>query len=127
MALDRENQLIDVTGSYVHELFEEQSWYRENANTVTVVGGFLSTVAASLASQPISDNPYVAIAILVLGFAATILGVKRTHNGFSASQVKKIDDARAQVIDNATKDIPAVEQRYEVGEQLALPFPPMGK
>lgn len=126
MALDRENQLIDVTGSYLHDLVSQQSWYQENANTATTIGGFLLTLATTLGAQPISDDPKVAIGILILGFLGTILGVKFTRNGVSKSQMAKIESARAQVIDS-TPLIPQPFYHFESGEdigtQLALPFP----
>lgn len=126
MALDRENQLIDVTGSYLHDLVSQQSWYKENANTATTIGGFLLTLATTLGAQPISDDPKVAIGILILGFLGTILGVKFTRNGVSKSQMAKIEEARAQVIDNAPRVEPIIfpfSVSEDVGTQLALPFP----
>lgn len=126
MALDRENQLIDVTGSYLHDLVSQQSWYKENANTATTIGGFLLTLATTLGAQPISDDPKVAIGILILGFLATILGVKFTRNGVSKSQMAKIESARAQVIDNSPLVEPVgrhAKEPEDYGTQLVLPFP----
>lgn len=126
MALDRENELLDITGSYLHEVAAKQRWYQENSNTATTIGGFLATLAVTLGAQPISDDPKVAIGILIMGFAATILGVKYTRNGVSASQMSKIEEARAQVIDNAPKVQPIIfpfEVPGDAGTQLALPFP----
>lgn len=98
MALDRENVLLDVTGSYINRKFNEQTWFQENANFVTTFGGFLATVVAWAATQPFAASPGWQMVILIAGFLLTALGVKSTKNGFSKSQVEKINRAQAEYI-----------------------------
>lgn len=98
MALDRENVLLDVTGSYINRKFNEQTWFQENANFVTTFGGFLATVVAWAATQPFATSPGWQMVILIAGFLLTALGVKSTKNGFSKSQVEKINRAQAEYI-----------------------------
>lgn len=98
MALDRENMLLDVTGSYINRKFDEQTWYQENANTITTIVGFLATVLAWAAAQPFALDPRWEIGITLAGFVLTVFGVKNTKNGFSKSQVEKINRAQAEYI-----------------------------
>lgn len=98
MALNQENQLLDITGEFIYRRLREQPWYKANANTVTTVGGFVATVVAWAASQPFAASPGVQVGILIVGFLLTVFGVKQTKNGFSASQVAAINDERARVI-----------------------------
>lgn len=98
MAIDRESALMDITGTFVHNKFKEQSWYQANANTITTLGGLLATVLAWVVTQPFAVDPRVQMGVLILGFILTVFGVKKTPNGFSKSQVAKIDEHRAEVI-----------------------------
>lgn len=98
MALNQENQLLDITGEFIYRQLQEQPWYRENANTVTTVGGFVATVVAWAATQPFAASPGVQVGILIVGFLLTVFGVNQTKNGFSVSQVAAINKERARVI-----------------------------
>lgn len=98
MAVSQNDRLLDITGEFINRRLQEQSWYRENANTVTTVGGFVATVLAWVASQPFAASPGVQVGILIAGFLLTVFGVKQTKNGFSASQVAAINNERARVI-----------------------------
>lgn len=112
MAFDAGNSKLDMTGAIIHQYVADQSWFKENANTVTTAAGFAATVVAWLASQPFAASPGWQMFILVVGFLATVLGVKSTKNGFSRSQLAKIGSARAQVIG----DTPLVVEPKEVSE-----------
>lgn len=90
----------DVVASYINSKFAEQPWYRENANFITSLGGLLATILVWLGSQPIAADPTVQMIILVVGFVLTTLGVKVTKNGFSKSQVAKVNAQVADHIDN---------------------------
>lgn len=98
MALDTENRLVDLTGEYIHRRVAEQSWFQKNANTVATAGGFVATVLAWIVSQPFAADPRVQTAVLVVGFLLTVLGVKKTPNGWSQSQLEKVKTHRAKVI-----------------------------
>ena len=91
--------VIDWTGVWLHQQVQKQSWFRENANTVTAIVGLLTTLAAWAASSPLGADPRVQTAVLIVGFIGTVFGVKGTRNGWSASQIRKINEARADVVD----------------------------
>lgn len=118
----------DIAASYINSRFAEQKWYQENANFITSAAGLVATILAWLVTQPIAEDPKVQMGILVAGFICTTLGVKVTKNGFSKSQIAKVNNAVAQNID-ATPLIPVVEDPYEeeqfveddgTAEELAL-------
>lgn len=98
MALDAENKLVDLTGEYIHQRVAEQSWFQKNANTVATSGGFVATVLAWAVSQPFAADPRVQTGVLVVGFLLTVLGVKKTPNGWSDSQLERVKNHRAKVI-----------------------------
>lgn len=100
MALDTNSAALDVTGAYIHSQFAKQSWYKENANFITTLGGLLATVVAWAASQPFADAAWIQVLILVAGFVLTTLGVKVTPNGISKSQIRKVSNAQAAHVDS---------------------------
>ena len=118
----------DIAASYINSRFAEQKWYQENANFITSAAGLVATILAWLVTQPIAEDPKAQMGILVAGFICTTLGVKVTRNGFSKSQVAKVNNVVAQNID-ATPLIPVVEEPDEeeqfveddgTAEELAL-------
>ena len=112
----------DIAASYINSRFAEQKWYQENANFITSAAGLVATILAWLVTQPIAEDPKVQMGILVAGFICTTLGVKVTKNGFSKSQVAKVNNVVAQNID-ATPLIPVVtepdEEETDVEEDAA--------
>lgn len=98
MALDVDNKLVDLTGVFIHSRVREQSWFQKNSNTVAAAGGFVATMLAWVVSQPFAADPRVQTAVLVVGFLLTVLGVKKTPNGWSESQLEKVQNHRAKVI-----------------------------
>lgn len=102
----------DIAASYINTRFAEQKWYQENANFITSAAGLVATILAWLVTQPIAEDPKVQMGILVAGFICTTLGVKVTKNGFSKSQIAKVNNAVAQTID-ATPLIPVVTEQDE--------------
>lgn len=87
-----------AAGAALNNLVERQSWFQERSNFVTTVIGFLATVAAWAATQPFATEPWVQTLILMIGFAATAAGVSVTPNGFTPSQLKKINEEQAEII-----------------------------
>lgn len=87
-----------AAGAALNNLVERQSWFQEHSNFVTTVIGFLATVAAWAATQPFATEPWVQTLILLIGFAATAAGVSTTPNGFTQSQLKKINEEQAEII-----------------------------
>lgn len=102
----------DIVASYINSRFAEQKWYQENANFITSAAGLVATILAWLVTQPIAEDPKVQMGILVAGFICTTLGVKVTKNGFSKSQVAKVNNVVAQNVD-ATPLIPVAEEPDE--------------
>lgn len=100
MAINNNTALIDVTGAFINKKFQEQSWFKENSNFITSLGGFVATVVAWASTQPFAVDPRVQAAILLVGFILTTLGVKVTPNGISKSQMKKISQANADYVDS---------------------------
>ncbi|WP_339016788.1 hypothetical protein R3O64_09635 [Corynebacterium hesseae] len=100
MAIDNNSALLDATGAFINQRFQEQSWFKENSNFITSAGGFLATLVAWAATQPFADDARVQVAILLVGFVLTTLGVKVTPNGISKSQMKKFSQANADYVDS---------------------------
>lgn len=100
MAVSNNAALIDVTGAFINKKFQEQSWFKENSNFITSVGGLLATLVAWAASQPFAVDARVQAVILLVGFVLTTLGVKVTPNGISKSQMKKFSQASAEYVDS---------------------------
>ena len=117
----------DIAASYINSRFAEQKWYQENANFITSAAGLVATILAWLVTQPIAEDPKVQMGILVAGFICTTLGVKVTKNGFSKSQVAKVNNVVAQNIDatplipvSPEPDIEVVPEDEGAAEELAL-------
>ena len=89
-----------ATGEALNRLVQDQAWYQRHANLVTTVVGFLATVAAWAATQPFATEQWVQALIMLIGFAATAAGVSVTPNGFTPSQLKKINHERSRIIDS---------------------------
>lgn len=107
MASYNSSAVTDVAASYINTRFAEQKWYQENANFITSIAGLIATILAWLVTQPIAEDPKVQMGILVAGFICTTLGVKVTKNGFSKSQVAKVNNVVSQHVDD-TPLIPVV-------------------
>lgn len=117
----------DIAASYINSRFAEQKWYQENANFITSAAGLVATILAWLVTQPIAEDPKVQMGILVAGFICTTLGVKVTKNGFSKSQVAKVNNVVAQNIDatplipvSPEPDIEVAPEDDGAAEELAL-------
>lgn len=100
MAINNDNALLDVTGAFINKKFQEQSWFQENSNFITSLGGFVATLVAWASTQPFAVDPRVQVVILLVGFVLTTLGVKVTPNGISKSQMKKFSQANADYVDS---------------------------
>lgn len=127
MALDRDNAMLDLTGTYLNQVFREQSWFKRNSNTVTAVVGFLVTVVGYLASTPILDNGWGNAVVVLVGFLATVVGVKFTPNGLSKSQMAKVSRASGDfvgetplVVEESSVDLDALVEDYNSGSSVGV-------
>lgn len=111
MATSPVEEFVDITGAALNKQIQKQKWYQEHANAVTTAVGFLATVASFAATQPIGASPTVQIAILIVGFLATVFGVSQTKNGISKSQVAKINKERSKVIGQTPLIVSDTDQR----------------
>ena len=46
MAINNDNALLDVTGAFINQKFQEQSWFKENSNFITSAGGCVGCYSA---------------------------------------------------------------------------------
>ena len=99
-----------AAGAALRNLVERQSWYQEHSNFVTTVIGFLATVAAWAATQPFGSDYRVQILILLVGFLATAAGVSVTPNGFTQSQLRKLNEEQAEIIGSTKLAVPQFEE-----------------
>ena len=60
----------------------------------------MATLAAWAATQPFATEPWAQSIIILVGFIATSFGVSVTPNGFSESQMRKIEAEKAEIIGN---------------------------
>ena len=109
MAISPLHEQVDITGALLAKKVQEQKWYQANANTVTSGVGFLVTTAAWVATQPFGTEPAVQFGVLIVGFLATVFGVKFTKNGVSKSQTETLNAERAELIG----DTPLIPDKAE--------------
>lgn len=95
-----------ASGAALRSLVEKQTWFQEHSNFVTTVIGFLATIAAWAATQPFATSPWAQSLIVLVGFAATAAGVSVTPNGFTNSQMRKINAAQADIIGSTKLVVP---------------------
>lgn len=88
---------VDFLADFLNSELEKQSWFRANANTITSAVGFIATLLAWVGTQPFATDERVQFGILIVGFLLTVFGVKHTRNGWSASQINKINEYGAAV------------------------------
>lgn len=108
----------DLTGAIIGRIVQDQPWYKAHANTITTAVGFLLTLVTWLASSPFVDQPWAAPVIFIVGFVATVVGVKNTRNGFSPSQLRKIQDAQGEVIGETPLVVSGAEAESTLSEQI---------
>lgn len=95
-----------ATGAALRNLLEKQSWFQQHSNFVTTVVGFMATLAAWAATQPFATEPWAQSLIVLIGFIATSIGVSVTPNGFTESQIRKINAEKADIIGNTKLVVP---------------------
>nr|DAR52574.1 MAG TPA: hypothetical protein [Caudoviricetes sp.] len=104
---------VDFLADFLNQEIEKQSWFRANSNTITSAVGFVSTLLVWLGTQPFATDERVQAGIFIVGFLLTVFGVKHTKNGWSASQINKINEygaeLRAEVSDDQLS--PVIDNR----------------
>lgn len=118
------NVVIDNTANAIWAKASEQTWFREHANFVTSVTGFLATVLTWAATQSFAQSQEAQAVIFVVGFVLTCLGVKFTKNGWSQSQLKQVSEFEQAVATDLplVENVPDSNQDQEVEAYLKRKF-----
>lgn len=111
-------QDTSAAGAALNNIVRDQSWFQERAKLVTSGVGFLATVAAWAATQPFATHPGVQMFILVAGFLATVVGVGVTPNGFTKSQLEKVNREQGRIIGSTKLADPDLVPAADDGEDL---------
>lgn len=90
---------LEFIGYLIQNKLNEQSGTKKISNTITSLVGALVSIAAVVVAMPIQLPNWAYIVIVTVTTLATTLGVKLTPNGFSDSQVKKLNEWKAEYID----------------------------
>ena len=117
-------QTLNSVNQIANNLYEEQSYFREKSNTiVTIIGFVLTALISGLTYLVESDTgslpSWVPGVIPFLGMILTSLGVSRTKNGWTKSNLKSLDNAILDTIDAHQDDkvAPQIPEIYNPGVQ----------
>lgn len=87
----------NALAGYAQRKLAEQPWYRKSANTITTVVGGAITLAGSITAYLVAQGTelpqWVTLAVGVLGFLGTVVGVKNTKNGFTYQGAAQLQQA----------------------------------
>lgn len=97
---------LEFMGYVLNEKIPEEGPARKVANTVAAFIGSLVSIAAVALTLPIEIPDWGYLVIVGITTLGTALGVRTTKNGFSPSQVEKIETWMAEYIDK-NHDLPA--------------------
>lgn len=109
-------QTFGVIDQILDRVMERQPKRREKANTVTTIIGAVVTSAltliAFLVEQGTALPGWTPVVVTILGFLGTVLGVNRTKNGFTRSQVEALHREIEALVDarEGDKTTPHVPQ-----------------
>lgn len=90
---------LEFMGYVLNEKIPEEGPARKVANTVAAVIGSLVSIAAVALTLPIEIPDWGYLVIVGITTLGTALGVRTTKNGFSPSQVERIEAWMAEYID----------------------------
>nr|DAK22701.1 MAG TPA: hypothetical protein [Caudoviricetes sp.] len=90
---------LEFIGDIIQTKLNEQPARRKYANTVTTAIGTAITVISQVLLLPLDLPDWVMWAALALTSLGTVLGVNKTKNGFSDSQIEKLRQWQSQYID----------------------------
>lgn len=121
-------QTLNSVNQIANNLYEEQSYFREKSNTiVTIIGFVLTALISGLTYLVESDTgslpSWVPGVIPFLGMILTSLGVSRTKNGWTKSNLKSLDNAILDTIDAHQDDkvVAQIPEIYNPGVQEESP------
>lgn len=97
---------LEFMGYVLNEKIPEEGPARKIANTLAAFIGSLVSIAAVALTLPIEIPDWGYLIIVGITTLGTALGVRTTKNGFSPSQVEKIETWMAEYIDK-NHDLPA--------------------
>lgn len=90
---------LDFIGEVLADKLSDQPKYKKISNTITASVGALLTVVSQVLLLPLDLPDWVMWSALGLTSLATVLGVNKTKNGFSDSQVEKLRQWQAEYVD----------------------------
>lgn len=90
---------LEFIGHIINDKLEAQPWGRKVANTVTALVGAVVTIAAGAMSMGINLPDWAMLTVICVTTLGTVLGVRETKNGFSDSQIEKLQQWQADYID----------------------------
>lgn len=94
---------------------KEEGPAKKIANTITALVGALISIAAAALTLPIDLPDWSYLAIIAVTTLGTALGVRTTKNGFSDSQIKKLERWMAEYVDE-NHDLPADVEDVHIEE-----------
>lgn len=97
---------LEFMGYVLNEKIPEEGPARKIANSIAAFIGSLVSIAAVALTLPIEIPDWGYLIIVGITTLGTALGVRTTKNGFSPSQVEKIETWMAEYIDK-NHDLPA--------------------
>lgn len=100
---------LEFMGHVLNDKIPKEGPARKIANTIAAVVGSLVSIAAVALTLPIDIPDWGYLIIVAITTLGTALGVRSTKNGFSPSQVKKIETWMAQYIDENHDLPPGIE------------------
>lgn len=78
---------------WVQQRLAEQPWYKRKANTITTLGGALSTVLGFVLTSAVGLPQWGTYTISSVLLVLTVLGVNNTKNGVTPQTGKDLQDA----------------------------------
>lgn len=103
------HQSMNAVNQIAGNLYDKQSIFREKSNTVVTVIGFVLTALISgityLVESGVSGVPqWLPSLVPFLGMLLTTLGVSKTKNGWTKSNLAQLDNAILEAIDTHQLD-----------------------
>lgn len=114
----RQGDELAFLGKVIREKMEGSPKTRKFANTVTVAIGVAVTAAGQALALPLDLPQWAMWIILAVTLIGTLFGVSVTQNGWSPSQIKKLEQWMAEYIDEnhslvGVEEVGAPSQEYQ--------------